>query len=254
MSSHPPFRLRLTLAFLILAVAGTAIGGATLLGSNQDDPTATADGEQLAVTGPPLVPEVPLTTPSTSQPAVEADPGMRLGVLDKDEARREERQARADARALRALADQQAAAFEFAAALDEADQAAADAAAVADLAPTGPPATPEPPPTTAAPGGGGGNNPPPPPNHDDDPLYVKLDNIATCESNQNEDAVSPDRRYWGAFQFLFETWQSYGGGGSRPRDILGYSYNAQREIAANLARARGFAGSWPACAARYGYS
>jgi len=43
-------------------------------------------------------------------------------------------------------------------------------------------------------------------------------------------------------------------GGSRPRDILTYSYSQQREIAANLAQARGFAGSWPTCSARYGYS
>ncbi len=68
------------------------------------------------------------------------------------------------------------------------------------------------------------------------------------------DQGSPQTSYYGAFQFLFSTWQTWGGGGDRPRDILDYSYSAQREIAANLARARGFAGSWPTCARQFGYS
>ena len=83
-------------------------------------------------------------TPFSSVPPREGDPTMRLAVLDKDEARQEERQARNDARALQALAAQQAAAYEFAAALDEAQNAASAPAA----APT--------PTTASAPAGGGG--------------------------------------------------------------------------------------------------
>jgi hypothetical protein len=235
--------LRLSLALLILALAGVTVGAALLLGSGQEDPVEAAD-DQLIVAGPPLV----NVTSGESPTAFEgANPGMRLGILDKEQAIREEREARQDARALRVLAAQQAAIYEYAAALEDAQ--AAEAAAHA--APTGPP------PSTPAPtvtDGGGGGHQPPPPNHDGDPLYVKLDNIATCESNQNPRAVSPDRRFWGAFQFLFETWQTYGGGGNRPRDILNYSYAEQREVAARLAQALGFAGPWPTCAARYGYT
>ena len=75
-----------------------------------------------------------------------------------------------------------------------------------------------------------------------------------CESGQNPRAYNPQGPWWGAFQFHFDTWRSYGGGGNRGQDILEYSYEQQRSIAANLAQARGFAGSWPSCAARYGYA
>jgi hypothetical protein len=239
LSSHPPFRLRLSLAFLILAVAAVTIGAALTLGTGQEDP-ATVSSQEIAATGPPLVDAIPEETPTAFEGA---NPGMRLGVLDKDQAIREERDARRDARALRELAAQQAAIIEYAAAVDAASQAAPD-----------PVSTPEPDPVvTAAPTGGGGTVPPVV-NHNGDSLYTKLDNIATCESNQNPQAYNPDGPWFGAFQFRFDTWKSYGGGGHRGRDILGYSYNQQREIAANLARARGFAGSWPTCAARYGYT
>jgi hypothetical protein len=247
LSSHPPFRLRLSLAFLLLALAGVIAGAAVILGSGQGDPTDAAATE-LAVTGPPLVDAIPAETPTAFEGS---NPGMRLGVLDKDEAIREERQNRRDARALRALAEQQAAIYEYAAALDEA----------ADAAPTGGPTVTSDAPSTTTDGGGGGgggggNVQPPPsvPNNDDDPLYTKLDNIATCESNQNPRAYNPQGPWYGAFQFRFDTWKSYGGGGRRGEDIFNYTYVQQREIAANLAQARGFAGSWPTCAARYGYS
>jgi hypothetical protein len=230
------------LAFLILALVGTTLGAAVLLGSNQDDP-ASAETEALAVTGPPLVGAVPEETPTAFEGA---NPGMRLGILDKDEAIRAERQARADARALRALAEQQADIYEYAAALADAQQAAAAAA--------GPPTSGPAPTTTGGDdggGGGGGVTVPPPSNGGS--LYAKLDNIATCESNQNPRAYNPQGPWWGAFQFHFDTWKSYGGGGRRGQDILNYSYQEQREIAANLASARGF-DSWPSCSARYGYS
>jgi len=256
LSAHSSIRLRLALAFLLVALAGTAVGASVLLGSNQEDPVETAEeaGDQLHVTGPPLVPE----TPVTDAPVVAADdPTMRLGVLDKDAARQEERRARADAEALRILVAQQAAAYEFAAALADADAAAAEPGPTTAPAPT---TAPDPTPAPGGGGGGGGNRPPPPPpNNDDDPFYVKLDNIATCESGRNPRAYNPNGPYWGAFQFHVDTWASHGGGGSgTPRQrgeyILDRSYNQQREIAANLARARGFAGSWPTCAARYGYT
>lgn len=239
MSSHPPFRLRLTLALLILALAATTVGAAVLLGTDQDAPT-TVNASALAPTGPPLVVGGIDNNPTA---AATAGSGMRMGVLDKDAAIREERQNRADGRALRALAAQQTAILEFAAAVADA-QAAADTAPPLDLSPLVAAPTPT--------GGGGGGNPVP--NHDDDPLYVKLDNIATCESGQNPRAYNPDGPWYGAFQFRFDTWQSYGGGGRRGQDIFNYSYREQREVAANLARARGFAGSWPTCAARYGYT
>jgi len=239
------------LAFLLVALAGTAIGASVLLGSNQEDPVESAEptGDQLLVTGPPIVPEAPAPDPSALETG---EPTMRLGVLDKDAARQEERQAREDAEAIRTLVAQQAAAYEFAAALADAQAAAEEPAPSAAPAPTTT-TDPAPPPGGGGGGGGGGGDqpPPPPPNNDDDPLYVKLDNIAMCESGQNPDAFNPAGPYYGAFQFLRETWERYGGG---PRDVRRYSYNQQREIAANLARARGFAGSWPTCAARYGYT
>jgi hypothetical protein len=244
LSSHPPFRLRLSLAFLIIAVAGVTVGAAFLLGTGQEDPSS-AGAEEIAATGPPLVGAIPDETPTAYEGS---NPGMRLGVLDKDEAIRAERQARREARALRAIAAEQQAIIDYAAALDAAQDAADEPAT-----PTGPASTPTVTPSGGG-GGGGGTVPPPPPNNNGDPLYTKLDNIATCESNQNPRAYNPQGPWYGAFQFRFDTWKSYGGGGNRGRDILDYSYNEQREIAANLARARGFAGSWPTCAARYGYT
>jgi hypothetical protein len=72
-----------------------------------------------------------------------------------------------------------------------------------------------------------------------------------CESGKNPDAYNPRGPYYGAFQFHRETWRTWGGG---PGDIRDYSYNEQRRVAANLASARGFAGSWPTCADRLGYT
>jgi hypothetical protein len=245
LSSHPPFRLRLTLALLTLALAGTTVGAAVLLGTDQDAPT-TVNASALAPTGPPLVVGGIDNNPTAAETA---GSGMRTGVLDKDAAIREERQNRADGRALRALAAQQADILEFAQAVAD-NQAAADTAPPLDVSPL----IAAPTPNRGGGGGGGGGGGNPVPNHDDDPLYVKLDNIATCESGQNPRAYNPDGPWYGAFQFRFDTWQSYGGGGRRGQDIFNYSYREQREVAANLAQARGFAGSWPTCAARYGYT
>jgi hypothetical protein len=233
LSSHPPFRLRLTLAALILAVVGTTVGAAALLGSNQEAPT-TLETAAIAPTGPPLLGDPdPAPDPVEDEPS---GPRMRLGVLDKGAAIEEQRQAE-EARALR----------EYAAAQDAAIAEYADALATARAAAEEPPpsSAPPPPPSTPPPpvpnddGGGGGS------------LYAKLDNIATCESGRNPRAFNPQGPWYGAFQFRKDTWRSSGGG---PGDIRDYSYTQQREIAANLARARGFAGSWPSCAAQYGYA
>lgn len=234
MSSHPPFRLRVSLALLVVVVAATAVGAAVVLGSNQDTP-ATVEAAELEA--PPVV-----VGGIDQNPAAAASPGasMRLGVLDKDEALQAQRDAR-NARvgeALRALAAaQEAAIIEYAAALDAA--AAADAA------------------TPAADGGGG---PAPLPVGDGDggggdgggdggdglSLYEKLDRIALCESGGNPRAVSPDRRFFGAFQFLLSTWHGIG----RPGNPIDHSYGYQREAAADLARVAGF-DSWPTCGAPY---
>ena len=241
MSSHPPFRLRLSLALLVLVLAGVTVGAATLLGSGQEDP-AEAETTDIVLAGPPLPGATPEATPNNIEGS---SPGLRLGVLDKEQAIAEERDARADARALQALADQQAAIAEYAAAV-----AAAETAAAAPSGGDGGGSTP-PPSNSGGGGGGGGGTVPPPPSGGS--LYEKLDRIAMCESGQNTQAHNPDGPWWGAFQFHFDTWRAYGGGGDRGRDILGYSYAEQREVAANLARARGFS-PWPHCSAQLGYT
>ncbi len=237
LSSHPPFRLRLTLALLVLALVGTTVGAAVLFSTNQAAPT-TIEVADIGLTGPPVVGGIDYNPAA----AETAGSGMRLGVLDKDAARREQREAAAarEAEALRALAD---------AAEAEAIAAYADAvaAAAANEEPDRPTPAGVPPPNDDGDGGGGGGAV-------GASLYEKLDNIATCESGRNPRAHNPEGPWWGAFQFHLETWQTYGGGGNRGRDILNHSYEQQRSIAANLARARGFAGSWPSCAARYGYT
>ena len=90
LSSHPPFRLRLTLAFLVLAVVGITAGAAVLFGSNQAAPT-TVEVADIGLTGPPVVGGIDLNPAA----AETAGSGMRLGVLDKDAALREQRQAAA---------------------------------------------------------------------------------------------------------------------------------------------------------------
>ena len=228
MSSHPPFRLRLTLALLVLAVVGTTVGAAVLLGSNQASPT-TVEVADVGLTGPPVVGGIDFNPAA----AETAGSGMALGVLDKDAALEEQRRAAQarDAAAFAAFAEAQAQAI--------ADYAAAVAAAAEE--PSSPPPVYVPPPNDDGNGGGGGGG---------GSLYEKLDNIAMCESNQNPTAYNPQGPWYGAFQFRRDTWESYGGG---PRDIRTYTYGQQRSIAANLAQDRGFAGSWPHCAAQYGY-
>ena len=165
---------------------------------------------------------------------------MRLGVLDKSAAREEQREA---------AAAREAAAFEtFARAQAQAIADYAAAVAAAAEAPSSPPPVYVPPSNDDGNSGGGGGG-----GGGGGSLYEKLDDIATCESGRNPRAFNPEGPWYGAFQFRFDTWQSHGGGGNRGQDILDHNYEQQREIAANLARARGFAGSWPTCAARYGY-
>jgi len=229
LSSHPPFRLRLALAFLVLAVVATTVGAAVLLGSNQEAPT-TVETADIGLTGPPVVGGIDLNPAA----AETAGSGMRLGVLDKDaalQAQREAARAR-DAAAFAAFAEAQAQAI--------ADYAAAVAAAQASNDAPDPVYVPPPNDDGGGGGGGGGGS-----------LYEKLDNIAQCESGGNPRAYNQEGPWYGAFQFRQDTWLSYGGG---PGDIRNYSYEQQRSIAANLAQARGFAGSWPHCAAQYGYA
>lgn len=227
LSSHPPFRLRVTLALVVVVVAGTLIGAAVALGSNQDPPATV---EAVALEAPPSAIGGIDLNPAAAE---RGGSGMRLGVLDKDEALQEQRDAR-NARvgeALRALAAaQEAAIIEYAAALD--------AAAADDVAPA----------PSGGGGGGGGGGPTPPIDDGGDglSLYEKLDRIAICESGGNPRAVSADRRFFGAFQFLLSTWHGIG----RPGNPIDHSYEYQREAAADLARAAGF-DSWPTCGAPY---
>lgn len=70
----------------------------------------------------------------------------------------------------------------------------------------------------------------------------KFDKLAECESHKNAQAVSPDSRYYGAFQFDLTTWQELGMLGS-PTE---YSYKAQKDAAKVLYRQRGWQ-PWPTC-------
>jgi hypothetical protein len=215
------------------------------LGTNQDTPT-TVDATAIAPTGPPLIVG---GIDSNPEAAETTGTGMRLGVMDKDAAIRAERQARSDARALETFVAQQTANADYAAAVVEAQLAdrpapAPPAPVITAPAPTAAPTpVPDEAPVPDDTGGGGGGN--------GRTLYQKLDDIAECESGRNPDAYNPEGPWYGAFQFRRDTWRSYGGGRG---DIRDYTYGQQREVAASLARDRGFAGSWPTCAARYGYA
>ncbi len=141
LSSHPPFRLRLTLAFLILAVVGTTVGAAVLFGSNQAAPT-TVEVADIGLTGPPVVGGIDLNPAA----AEAAGSGMRLGVLDKSAAREEQREA---------AAAREAAAFEtFARAQAQAIADYAAAVAAAAEAPSSPPPVYVPPSNDDGNGGG----------------------------------------------------------------------------------------------------
>lgn len=237
MSTQPPLRLRLSLALLIMALAAVTVGAAVSLGTGQDAPT-TVSAAAVAPTGPPV--DALEHNPTAAEAA---SPSMRLGVPDKASAIRAERQARAEARARQEIAAAQAAAIaEYAAAVE--------AAPPVDVAPTAPAPAPRSDPPAAddggGDGGGGGGG-----SGGGGSLYERLDDIARCESGMNPRAFNPAGPWYGAFQFRRDTWLRSGGG---PGDIRDYSYEEQREVAANLVRSAGFAGSWPSCAAQFGYT
>jgi len=233
LSAHPPLRLRLTLAFLLVVLAGTAVGAAVAFGSGQEAPTTLRTGP-VAATGPPLALGGIDGNPAA---AAAAGPSLRIGILDKSAAIRAQ-VARADAAALRELAAaQEAAIAAYAAAVDAA------------TAPTGDPG--------GSSGGGGSTG-----GGDDGgssggggggtvggSLSERLDALAQCESGGNPRAFNPAGPWYGAFQFHPDTWRNMGGG---PGDIRNYSYGEQKAVAARLVAAAGW-GQWPSCAARLGY-
>jgi hypothetical protein len=235
---HPPLRLRVLLAVTLLVVAGTLVGAAVLLGTNQDDP-ATIEAAAIAPTGPPLgVTDGIMANPEAAETA---DPGLHLRVLDKDAAIAEQRAERAAAReAAAAEAAQTAAILEFAAALAESEAAPAPEPAPAPA--PAPAIDPAPAPTSApAPAGGGGAGL---------SMSEKLDRIAQCESGGNPRAYNPQGPWFGAWQFSRPTWNRMGGG---PRDIRSYSYAQQKVVAERLVRSDGW-DSWPSCSAQLGYT
>jgi len=69
-----------------------------------------------------------------------------------------------------------------------------------------------------------------------------LERIAKCESSGNPQAVSPDGRYRGKYQFDRQTWKALGGHGDPARA----PEHEQDRRALALYRARG-ASPWPAC-------
>ena len=76
-----------------------------------------------------------------------------------------------------------------------------------------------------------------------------LAEIAQCESQGNLQAVSPDGRYFGKYQFSQATWEALGGTGS-PADA---DESTQDLFAARLYSERGLA-PWPACSAQLSQS
>ena len=74
-------------------------------------------------------------------------------------------------------------------------------------------------------------------------VKAELAKIARCESGGDPQAVSPDGRFRGKYQFDMQTWRALGGKGDpaqAPEDV-------QDRLAAKLLRERGTA-PWPNCA------
>jgi hypothetical protein len=71
--------------------------------------------------------------------------------------------------------------------------------------------------------------------------------LAMCESSMNPKAVSPLRRYFGAFQFSEVTWHWLG----LPGNPADHSYEVQLEAAKRLQSILGWK-CWPTCARRLG--
>jgi hypothetical protein len=72
-----------------------------------------------------------------------------------------------------------------------------------------------------------------------------LARIAECESGGNPEAVSPDGRFRGKYQFSQATWEAYGGVG----DPIEADEATQDAVAALLYAERGLK-PWPTCGAR----
>ena len=70
-----------------------------------------------------------------------------------------------------------------------------------------------------------------------------LARIAECESGGDPQAVSPDGRYRGKYQFMRSTWKTWGG---RTRDPIDASEAQQDRVALKLYRAQGTS-PWPSC-------
>lgn len=70
----------------------------------------------------------------------------------------------------------------------------------------------------------------------------EFDILAKCESGGNSQSVSPDGKYFGAFQFDQPTWEAQGQSGL-PTD---YSYSYQKSIAIKLEAKSGWT-PWPIC-------
>lgn len=70
-----------------------------------------------------------------------------------------------------------------------------------------------------------------------------LARIAECESGGDPEAVSPDGRYRGKYQFMRSTWKTWGG---RTRDPIDASEADQDRVALKLYRAQGIS-PWPSC-------
>ena len=67
--------------------------------------------------------------------------------------------------------------------------------------------------------------------------------IAECESGGDPEAVSPDGRYRGKYQFMRSTWKRWGG---RTRDPIDAGEAHQDRVALKLYRAQG-SSPWPSC-------
>jgi peptidoglycan hydrolase-like protein with peptidoglycan-binding domain len=72
-----------------------------------------------------------------------------------------------------------------------------------------------------------------------------LARIAQCESGGDPTAVSPDRRYWGKYQFSRPTWRSVGGRGNPAR-----ASEAEQDQRALILYKREGTAPWPVCGAQ----
>jgi len=91
--------------------------------------------------------------------------------------------------------------------------------------------------------GAGGAAPGPRPAAISPDAQATLDRIAQCESGGDPRAVSADRRYFGKYQFLLDTWRRLGGHGSPAR-----APEAEQDARAAKLLAQEGTAPWGACA------